>query len=317
MPNRYSGVNAVPHQAQTFYDRTLLERLLPLLVFLKYGQKKPIPKNEGATGNWRRFTSLQPATTPLVEGVTPSGDKVVVEAVTATVKGYGNYTYLTDLLDMAGIDPVATETTELMGENAAETLDIVVRDVVAAGSYVYYAGNGFQDTRESIIVSRTDVTENDILDGTTIRRARRIMARNNVKHISGAGAYIAFIHPDASFDITGDPAWVNANQYAGSQKIFDHELGKLHGIRFIETTMAPIFAGDGIDVYGTIVIGANAYGVPDIAGSSKPRTIIKSLGSAGTGDPLDQRSSIGWKAYLATVRLDELCILRIEHAVSA
>jgi N4-gp56 family major capsid protein len=311
MPNRYSGENAVSQQAQTFYDRTLLERLKPKLVFLQYGQKKPIPKREGATGNWRRFTSLSPATTPLVEGVTPQGDRLVVEHVSATVQGYGNFVYLTDLLDMAGIDPVATETVELMGENAAETLDIVVRDVVARGTNVY---------RVNGRVDRNSVQADDIIDGATMRRARRIMARNNAKPVPGAGAYIGIVHPDVAYDIMGDPAWVNANQYAGSQKIFDGEIGKMHGVRYIESTLAPVFEGegaDGIDVYGTIIIGANAYGVPDIAGSSKPKTIIKSLGSGGTSDPLEQRSSIGWKAYLAAVRLDELCILRVESAVTA
>ena len=311
MPNRYSGVNAVSQQAQTFYDRTLLERLKPKLVFLQYGQKKPIPKREGATGNWRRFTSLSPATTPLVEGVTPQGDRLVVEYVSATVQGYGNFVYLTDLIDMAGIDPVATETVELMGENAAETLDIVVRDVVARGTNVYPV-NGRAD--------RNLVQAGDIIDGATMRRARRIMARNNAKPVPGAGAYIGIVHPDVAYDIMGDPAWVNANQYAGSQKIFDGEIGKMHGVRYIESTLAPIFEGegaDGIDVYGTIILAANGYGVPDIAGSSKPKTIIKSLGSGGTSDPLEQRSSIGWKAYLAAVRLDELCILRVESAVTA
>jgi len=311
MPNRYSGVNAVNQQAQTFYDRTLLERLKPKLVFLQYGQKKTIPKREGATGNWRRFTSLSPATTPLVEGVTPQGDRLVVVPVTATVQGYGNFVYLTDLIDMAGIDPVATETVELMGENAAETLDIVVRDVVARGTNVY---------RVNGRTTRATVAAGDIIDGATMRRARRIMARNNAKPVPGAGAYIGIVHPDVAYDIMGDPAWVNANQYAGSQKIFDGEIGKMHGVRYIESTHAPIFEGEGagdIDVYGTIIIGANAYGVPDIAGSSKPKTIIKSLGSGGTSDPLEQRSSIGWKAYLAAVRLDELCILRVESAVSA
>ena len=311
MPNWYSGVNAVSQQAQTFYDRTLLERLKPKLVFLQYGQKKPIPKREGATGNWRRFTSLSPATTPLVEGVTPQGDRLVVEYVSATVQGYGNFVYLTDLIDMAGIDPVATETVELMGENAAETLDIVVRDVVARGTNVY---------RVNGRTTRATVAAGDIIDGATMRRARRIMARNNAKPVPGAGAYIGIVHPDVSYDIMGDPAWVNANQYAGSQKIFDGEIGKMHGVRYIESTLAPIFEGEGagdIDVYGTILLAANGYGVPDIAGSSKPKTIVKSLGSGGTSDPLEQRSSIGWKAYLAAVRLDELCILRVESAVSA
>jgi len=67
----------------------------------------------------------------------------------------------------------------------------------------------------------------------------------------------------------------------------------------------------------TIVIGRDAYGIPDIAGSSKPQTIVKPLGSSGVEDALNQRASVGWKAYLAACRLDELCILRVEHAVTA
>ena len=42
-PNTISGLTA---ENKTFYDRTLLDRLLPNLVFYKYGQKKPLPKHE-------------------------------------------------------------------------------------------------------------------------------------------------------------------------------------------------------------------------------------------------------------------------------
>lgn len=306
MPQTYAG-NAT--QQKTFYNRTLLSRLLPKLVFMQHGQKKPIPKHEGSTVNFRRFNSLAIASTPLVEGVTPAEANPTIAVVNATVQGYGNYVFITDFLDMVGIDPVVTEWMEVMGENAAETLDTVIRDVVAAGTNVLYVGGG---------PARINVAAANIIDGVSIRTARKIMARNNVKPLDG-NAYIGFVHPDTSFDIMGDSAWINANQYAGSTKIFEGELGRLHGIRFIETTLAPVFAGlgaGGCDVYGSLVIGKDAYGVPDIAGSSKPESIVKSLGSAGTSDPLNQRSSVGYKAYLATVRLQELAILRIEHAVS-
>lgn len=275
---------------------------------MEHGQKRPIPKNEGDTINFRRFNRLSVATTALTEGVTPSGRSLSISEITAVVSGYGDYVVLTDLIDMAGIDPVLTETVDLLGEQAGETLDTIVRDVVAAGTNVYYTeGN-----------SRSDVGDAHTLEGSDMRRVRQIMARNNVKPLTGKD-YLAFIHPDVAYDIMGDTAWTNANQYAGSEKIFNGEIGKLYGVRYIETTMAPIFEGQGHDdddVYGTIVIGANAYGVPDIAGSSKPETIIKDLGSGGTSDPLDQRSSAGWKAYLASVRLDELCILRVESGAS-
>ena len=305
------------NEQKTFYDRTLLERLIPKLVFMQHGQKRTIPKREGATVDYRRFNRLDPATTPLTEGVTPTGKALDIANVTATVQGYGDYVTLTDFIDMAGIDPVITETIEVLGEQAAESLDIVVRDEIAKGTNAYYV------TADGVGTARDDVAGK--LTGGVMRRIRQIMARNNVKPVPGTGgAYLAFVHPDVSYDIMEDnAAWTNANQYAGSTKIFNGELGKMYGIRFIETTMAPIYEGEGAgdagleaDVYASIVIGANAYGVPDIAGSSKPKTIVKPLGSAGTGDPLEQRSSVGWKAYLAAVRLDELCILRVETIAS-
>jgi N4-gp56 family major capsid protein len=302
----YSGLTAEQKQ---YYDRTLLSRLVPNLVFLQHGQKKPIPKREGATVNFRRFNSLPVITEPLTEGVPPAGSSLDITTITATVQGYGDYVLLSDFLDMAGIDPVATETLEAQGEQAAVSLDTIVRNVVAAGTNVLYAEG----------TARNQITSAGILTALLCRKARKIMARNNVKPYA-KNEYLAFIHPDAAYDLMGDPAWVNANQYAGSTQIFNGELGKLYGIRFIETTLAPIFVGagsGGIDVYATLVIGRDAYVIPDIAGSSKPESIVKPLGSAGTADPLNQQSSVGWKAYLTAVRLQELAILRIEHAVSS
>lgn len=303
----YGGLTA---EQKTFYDRTLLSRLLPNLVFMKYGQKykKSIPKHEGATINFRRFNSLPVITEPLIEGQPPAGSNLSITSINVTVQQYGDYVLLSDFIQLAGIDPVVTETLEVQGEQAAQSLDTIVRNVVASGTNVLYARG----------VTRGEIQSGDVLTGTLIRKARKIMARNNVKPYE-RNDYIAFIHPDAAYDLMGDPAWVDASKYAGSEQIFEGELGKLYGIRFVETTLAPIFAGagaGGIDVYATIVIGRDAYGVTDIAGSAKPETIVKPLGSAGTADPLNQQSSVGWKACLAAMRLQELAILRIEHAVS-
>jgi N4-gp56 family major capsid protein len=309
MANTQTYANQTTQQT-TFYNRTLLERLLPELLFMKYGQKKPVPKKNGATVDFRKFARLETATTPLVEGVTPVGKAMSITNVTATVEGYGDFVEFSDFIDIVGIDPFVTETLEVLGEQAAETLDEVVRDVVAAGTNVY---------RVNSRATRATMASGDNLDGATMRRARQVMARNNVKPIAGAGAYIGIIHPDVSYDIMSDSAWINANQYAGSTKLFDGEIGKMYGVRYIESTKAPVFAGAGsgsIDVYGSIIIGANGYGIADIGGSSKPETFVKQVGSAGSADPLNQRGSCGWRAYLAAVRLDELCILRVESAAS-
>lgn len=73
----------------------------------------------------------------------------------------------------------------------------------------------------------------------------------------------------------------------------------------------------GADIHATLVFGADAYGVVDVAGLGAMQTIIKPCGSAGAADPLDQRSTVGAKvaAYTATI-LNDLWLVRIEHRVT-
>ncbi len=312
MPEPANSYAKLPSQQQTFYDRTLLERLLPNLVFLEHGQKykKPIPKSSGTTINFRRFNSLPIPNDSLVEGITPAGRNLSISQIIATVKQEGDYVLLTDLLDLVGLDPVITETTELISEQAALTLETRVRDVVFNGSNVYYVGGG---------INRATVGNANVFTGTDARRVRQIMARNNVKSVGGS--YIGFIHPDGAYDLKGHAEWREPNLYNSTKNIFNGEIGELYGIRFIETNMCPIWVGEGAgmppaDVYGTLIVGEGAYGVIDVAGSSKPEVIVKQKGSAGSADPLDQRSTVGWKAMMATVRLQELAMIRVEHASS-
>ncbi len=311
MASNINSLSNIPEENKTFYDRTLLSRLIPSLVFMQYGQKKTVPKNEGDTVNFRRFQKLDAVTEPLVEGVTPQGNNISVMTITATIEGYGDWVLLTDKIDMMGIDPVVTETLEVQGEQAGESLDKVVRDVVAEGTNVYYVGGHTE---------RGDVESGDTISGSDMRRIRQLMARNNVKKIEGSPkAWIGIIHPDVAHDIMGDNNWEDVHKYTDPSNMIEGEIGKLYGVRYVETTLAPVFEGEGgggTDVYGTIIIGKDAYGVPDIDGSSKPETIVKGLGEGGTSDPLNQRSTVGWKAYLATSRLEELCILRVESAAS-
>ena len=79
-----------------------------------------------------------------------------------------------------------------------------------------------------------------------------------------------------------------------------------------DTVIAPTDAGAaGRDVYVTLVMGADAYGVTEVAGGGLQH-IVKQLGSAGTGDPLNQRATAGWKATKVAERLVEEYLVRIE-----
>lgn len=301
-------LGGMPVQNKKFYNRTLLKRMLPYLVFLRYGQKKTLPKNEGDTISFRRVESLAPATTPLTEGVTPEGSKITISEVTATVQQYGDFVEVSDKLDLIGIDPVITETSEILGEQAGLTIDNVVRNVVCTGTTVQYINNK---------TSTQALVQSDKISYAEIKKAVKTLKNNNVRPLED-GSYVGLIDPDTESDITDDPMWVDVSKYNGGTKIMDGEIGKLAGVRFVVTTETLVKVGASeLPVHCTMIIGKDAYGVADVENSTnKPKIIVKPFGSSGTEDPLDQRQTQGWKALFTAIRLNELAMVRIEHAVS-
>lgn len=309
MATQTTGTAGLSPTMQTYYDKKLLARLLPNHVHGQWAQKRPLPKMGGKTINFRQFTALAAATTALTEGVTPTGNSLSMTQKTATVSPYGDFIEISDILDLTAIDPVLDETADLLGEQSAETLDVIIRDILVAGTNVQYAAGR---------VSRITVAAGDNMTVTEIRKAVRAMKRNKVKTLDG-GDYVAIVEPGTTYDLQSDTKWEAAAQYAGSKQIFSGEIGKLYGVRFVETPLAKKFAGAGaagVDVYATLIIGKDAYGITDIAGSGAVQNIIKPHGSSGTADPLNQRATSGWKALFTAIRLEELAILRIEHTIS-
>lgn len=310
MSDVINTMGSVTAENKTFYEKALLRRLTPELVYTRYGQKKRAPRHEGTTVNFRRFNAVAPKTTALTEGVTPDGSALSMATITATVNQYGDFVRISDVLDMTGIDPVITEMAQVLGESAGLTVDTIVRDVVLAGTNVQYA-NGR--------TSRSAVEAGDVMTSDEIRKAVRTLRKNHAKPIDG-GFYIGIVDPETAYDLMSDPLWQDVSKYNGGQAIMAGEIGKLCGVRFVESgNGATVTNGEdgGVVLHQTMIIGADAYGVVDIGGTSAPQMIIKGVESGGTADPLNQRSTVGWKALFAAVRLQELAMVRIEHAVSA
>ena len=257
---------------------------------------------------FRRFESLQPTGTPLVEGVTPDGKKLTVTEIKAIVEQYGDYIEITDRVDTTGIDPVLTEAADILGEMAGVLLDDMCRDCLCSGTNVVYAGGKTE---------RAAIVPTDVLTGAIVKKAVKVLKKANVKRINGY--YIGLIDPDCASDLMDDPLWQDVSKYNGGEQIMKGELGKIHGVRFFETSNAKVFEGAGADaanIHSTIILGQDAYGITDVEGSSKPQMIIKDFGSAGTADPLDQRATAGYKALFTTLRLQELAIVRIESGIT-
>lgn len=309
-----AGYNTLSAEQAEFYQRTMLERLINQVVFMNYGKKQNIPKRAGATTSFRRMDLPSLSTTAIVEGTTPDALDLTINKITATVKQYGAWTKISDFLDLTGLDPVITETSQMFGDHAGLSMDIIVRDIVAAGTNVKYA---------STATSRATVAAGMKISAADIIKLRTIMVKNNVKQVqlpSGGKGYVAFTHPEVIAVLMQTPEWKDQNTYVDVKNREQGVAGQMYGIYFLEANTAPVFAGAGaaaIDVYGTIVIGADAFGIPDVQGSSKPEIIVKNSNgdSADTSNPMNLYSTVAWKSAFTALRLEEKAILRYESAI--
>ena len=287
---------------KTFYDMTLIDEASPELVHDQFAQKRPIPANGGKKIEFRKFASLPKALTPLTEGVTPDGKNLKVEAIEAEVAQYGDYITQSDVLELTSIDNTIVEATKLLGKQAGLTLDTITRNVLQSGTMVFYCPKG----DGTAVTSRANLDNTCKLTVDVIKQVAALLKKNNAPKIDGS--YVCIIHPFVAYDLMSDPEWIDAHKYTTSENIFNGELGKIGGVRFVESSEAKVYEGG---VFGCLMLGANAYGVTEISGGGL-QTIIKQNGSAGTADPLDQRSSIGWKAIKTAEILVDAYMYRIE-----
>jgi N4-gp56 family major capsid protein len=206
-----------------------------------------------------------------------------------------------DVLELTSIDNTIVEAAKILGRQPGLTLDTITRNVLQSGTNVFYCPKG-DGTK---VTSRTGLDATCKLTVATIKRVAAFLKKNNAPKIDGS--YVAIIHPYAAHDLMADPEWVDAHKYAKPENLYEGEIGKIAGVRFVETSEA--YVKDG--VYCTLIMGANAYGTTEITGGGL-QTIIKQKGSGGTADPLDQRSSIGWKAMKTAEILIDPYLVRVE-----
>ena len=251
----YAVGEGLSEEMKTYYSDYLIDNAEPALVYDKFAQKVNIPRGNGKTIQFRRYNPLPTLTDSIVEGVTPTGQKIDMNVVNATVAQYGGYVEFSDFLLMSAIDNNLCMATKLLGAQAGRTLDAITREVVCGGTNVQYA-DGQVSARHLLSGNNEDPSDNCYLTVSAIRRAVRSLKNQNAEKIDGS--YIAIIHPDCAYDLMNDPNWKFPHQYATPENIYDGEIGKIEGVRFIESTEAKVFSG------GELIPGANIVVADDI-----------------------------------------------------
>lgn len=259
----WDSAHTMSPEMKTYYDTELLENARPNLVHAQFGKRAPLPAHKGKTIEFRRFNTLNKAAA-LTDGVIPSASKFGSSALTASITQYGDYVSISDQLDTHAIDPVLLEATKELGAAAGITLDECTRDAIMVGTNVMYCPT-ISGSTETEVTARAGLDSTAILTPKQVNKAVTILKKANAPKINGK--YVAIIHPSVAYDLRQSDEWIEAHKYAAVTELFSGEIGELHGVRFVETTEAKVFApsfGAGISRY-TLKTALDSTGSTTIA----------------------------------------------------
>ena len=288
---------------KTFYDTALLENAREAMVFTQFGDKQPMHGNKV---EWRKFNTFAKAMTPLTEGVIPTGQTFGMTKIEGEITQHGDFTAVSDRLELESYDDVIFGATEEMGAAEGETYDTLTRNILVAGNSVMYCGD---------VGSRQSISKTCILTPDMVNKAATWLKKNKAPKINGS--YVALIHPSVAYDLRNSEEWKEYHKYNDTTPIFKGEIGELHGVRFIETTNGKIWDNgdktDGSVVYATLFLGAKAFGILDPEGEGM-EMIVKT--KEQIGGPLNQFSTIGYKFCHGAKILYQERLLRVESGSS-
>jgi len=319
---------AMADDIKTKYESRLLTRAVPRLVHGRWGKLASI--NKFGSYELRKFGSLSAISSALTEGTTPAEQSAPsLTLVTITPLFYGSWLGWTDELEMTAFDPIISEMSSILGEQAGVSADTLIRNTMTDSATDDFSGAA--TSRVTLDAPQHNITYADFVKNLAALQA------SDALPLLGQD-YAVIIHPHTFASLMEDNTFVNAFvQEVSDSPIRSGYMGRLLNCQVFVSSNAREYADGGVgsttDVYSMLFIGREAYGyvgfagiTPDLMDSGKDgfdtntgkevkpvEIIVKQLGSAGADDPLNQRATVGWKMSLATSVLNSAWIRDLEH----
>jgi N4-gp56 family major capsid protein len=304
MPNLYTSASLPAGQSGTVvganlvtqaYDRLVEFALRSVPSFRAVADKKVGNQTHaGSSVLFQLYNDLAVATSALTETVDP--DAVAIPATTTvavTLNEYGNSIISTRKLDLFSLADVEPALANIVAYNMNDSLDTIVRGVLATSTQVIREIAGAISTAAITGVSATDtIKAKDIRYTVAKMRAANVVPRRG-------SLFASYIHPEVSHDLraeTGAGAWRQPHEYVDPSGIYAGEIGTFEGVAFIESPRLPnsqAGAGSGTTqtrVYDTFIMGQQALAE---AVAEEPHTVIGPV-----TDKLMRLRPIGWYGVL-------------------
>lgn len=331
---KYTDASVSP-RTNVYAARQMLKHAAPVVILDKFGMTKPMPQNKTQTIKFRRPKVFTAATTPLVEGVTPTTTQFKYEDVSVSLKQYGHLVEITDVIEDTHEDPVLNDATMQSGENIGRTQESLNWGVLRAGTNVFYTnGSARASVNTPISLNKQRAVSRALKAQKAYKITRILSAGPNYGTTAIEASYIAVHHTDVEQDVRNLAGFTPVAEYANRKPVSEYELGTVEDTRYIcSPDLDPFadaggaFAGSGdsmvttsgtsADVYPILYFGKEAYGIVPLRGKGSVSPTVIRPGVKTKSDPLGQRGYVGWKIWHASLILNELWMARLEAAVTA
>ena len=352
MVNTTAGDTTMSGMIGIFYSKTFEKRLEANLVYDKWGEQRPIPKNSGQTIVWHQLNNVAVGY-DITDGDTPAASAVSARKISAVLSWKGDLKSITDQVDMTAVCPVVKETADAMGYGAALTIDnhiglaigfgnsgLTTGATMSAASVTYGSvySQGFPvldgSANNTIYWPNSSTNKATSLNNTFVggasvtvtidhlRRAATFLKQMNAMPFDD-GLYRGVIDPVISDQIRQDADFATWMAFKYPDAMKQGELGVIEKIRLAESTTAfeatvtasawsAVALQAGGVLYGSLIFGKGAYGVTKLGGKDYTLNVLPTT-QLDKSDPLGQRALVSYKVPIAAKILNPSCGVILTH----
>lgn len=312
----------------------MLDHVEPVIVLSKFGMTRALPRNKADNAKFRRVIPASAVTTPLVEGVTPTAQKLAYEDVAFAMKSWGAFFEISDTVADMAEDPVLRDMSQQCGEQAARTTEAVCWGVIRAGTTVFRAnGAARTDINTQITLGKQRAVTRYLKNQKARKITRMLESSPDFATRPVEAAYVAFAHTNVESDIRNMAGFLPVAQYGSRKPLCAEEIGAVEDVRYILSPDLDYFADGGAaydgsgtamvsttgvsaDVFPVVYIGMDAYAHTPLKGEGAIEPKVLNPGVPRAGDELGQRGSVGWKARYNAVIANDTWLARLEVAAT-
>lgn len=247
----------ISHVATIYYAKEGLDVLRQMNRFYSVCEPDDIPQRTGRQIQWFRYSTFAANTTPSAEGVVGTGLSLTTNTVTATVAQYSDFLSISTMLKATAIDDITANAAKEISYRGAITVDTLCR--------IEFDSNA----GASLATSSSYFTAADAKNAVARLKGLNVKPRND-------GNFWGIIHPYISYDLTSDNTaggFIDVMKYADPQRMVAGEVGKIAGVRFLESTNVGTSGSAPTVQYKTYIVGLGGVGAVSLVGYG-PNNVI-------------------------------------------